>query len=491
MSNPYLNKLRRTLDSITMYRVLLYALGGLAGVTLLLSVLDVLKYSSFGVLSATLGLLLVTCFSSNLVLSKLYKVAANYESALITALILFFVLASPSQTYEWIGVVVAGLIAMASKYIVTWRGAHIFNPAAFGVLLVSIVSIGSGAWWVANETLYFPMLIMAAIVLVKIRRFQVFLAFLLPAVALIVMRDMSGDPLTNMIYTALTLFPVLFLGSIMLTEPSTMPNTRYMSILFAIIVGVIFASNIEVGSVAASPHLALLIGNVLAFVVSARAAAQLVLVDKQALTPTTFSYAFQPSRPIKRIAGQYMEFTMAGVKLDSRSNRRTFTIASEPSDDLVKIGIKFYQPGSQFKNSLQSLKVGGTISGSHVAGDFIMPNDASVPLVFVAGGIGITPFIAMIQEIIATKSSRTIDLYYFVSDTSEIAYKDILTAAKAYGVTTHPKIGRESRLTDDDIKAHPGAHYYLSGPPGMVAAYKSQLKRAKVQTIHTDLFTGY
>lgn len=484
-------KLREYLDSITMYRVVLYSLLFLVASTLVLSFFDVMTYSSPGVLALTLGILVVVCGSANLLLSKIYGVAANYESATISALILFFILGTPSNTYEWIGISFAALVAMASKYIVTWRRAHIFNPAAFGVIVASLIGIGSGAWWIANETLFIPMLLVAFIVLYKLRRFEVFFVFFLSALVLILLKDPSGQPLNIMLTAALTLYPLLFLGSIMLTEPSTMPNTRTMSILFAAIVGVTYGSTVGIGPLEPSPHLALLIGNVFALLVSSRAAAQLILVEKTTLTPTTFRFAFQPSRPIPFTAGQYMEFTLPGVPLDARSNRRTFTIASAPSDPLIKIGIKFYDNGSKFKQSLQSLKIGDIISGAHVAGDFVLPDDKANPLVFIAGGIGITPFVSMIQEMVTMDIKRQIDLYYFVAADEEVAYKEILESATQHGVTTHIKIGRDSKLTDDDIHAHANANFYLSGPFGMVNAYKVQLKKSGIKKIQTDLFTGY
>ncbi len=476
---------------MTMYRVVLYGLSFMTVTALGLSLTGTLSYASPGILAGTLAALLAVCVGTNALLSKLYGITSNFESSFITAYILFFVLAAPDKPIEWAGIVLAAIIAIASKYVVTWRGSHIFNPAAFGVLLVSIIGIGSGAWWIATETLFWPMLVVAFLVLFKLRKFQVFFAFLLPAVALIVYNYPAGSALSESVVTALTLFPLLFLGSIMLTEPATMPNTRYLSILFAVIVGLALASNIDIGFIGASPHLALLIGNLFAFIVAMRTGAYLTLVKKTQLTPTTYNFAFEPSRPIPRVAGQYMEFTLPGVSSDSRGNRRTFTVASGPSNKLINIGVKFYDKGSAFKNRLADIAVGDKLMGGHVAGDFTMPEDTSIPLVFVAGGIGITPFIAMVEELAAQNQKRTVDLYYFVADKSEVAYEDVLKAANKAGVTVHPRVGRDARFTADDVKTHPKAHYYLSGPPGMVAAYKSQLQELKVAKIHTDLFTGY
>lgn len=486
-----MKKLRKILDSITMYRVVLYALVFLAVFSLIFSAFDLLSYSSFGVLTLSLTILLVVCFLANLFFGKLYKVAVNHESSLITALILFFVLGSPSNSYEWIGIAYASLIAMASKYVVTWRSAHIFNPAAFGVLVVSLIGIGNGAWWIANVALFLPMLFAGYLVLLKLRRFELFFAFFVPALMLIIINTISGSSFTTVAWTALTLYPLLFLGTIMLTEPSTMPTSRHMRLVFGAIVGLLFASTFDLGFISSSPHLALLLGNLFAFFVTFRVSTRLKLVEKTQITPTTYSFAFVPERPLKHMAGQFMEFTLPGVQLDSRGNRRTFTIASAPSDKLIKIGIKFYNPSSQYKTKLMSLKIGDEIIGNHVSGDFILPQTSSVPLVFIAGGIGITPFIAMIDHMLATDKRYSVDLYYFVTDKTELAYQDVLKSAQKAGIKINLRIGKDARLTDDDIKKHPGARFYLSGPPGLVSAYKTQLKEAGIKTIHVDLFAGY
>lgn len=483
-----MKKLRAILDSITSYRVVLYGLCVLALSALVFSALDLLNYSDFGSLTISLSLLLGLCFASNLLLSKLYKVTANHESSIITGLILFFVLAVPADSGGWLGIAFAALVAIASKYIITWKSAHIFNPAAFGVLLASLVGIGNGAWWIANTALFVPMLIVVFLVLLKLRRFELFFAFFITSLVLIIIKSSPGLSLIDSATTALTLYPLLFLGAIMLTEPYTMPASRNKRLIFGVIVGLIFAVNIDLGFIASSPHLALIIGNLFAFLVTMRASTRLKLVEKNQLTPTTYNFAFKPDKPIKHVAGQFIDITLPDVKLDSRGNRRTFTIVSPPSENLINLGIKFYPNGSQFKNKLQSLKINDEVIGSHVGGDFVLPNDTSIPVVFVAGGIGVTPFISMIREICNSNLKYSLELYYFVSDSKEVAYPDILKLAKSVGIKMNV---RTDRLTEADIKKHPGAHFYLSGPPGLVGAYKSQLKKMGIKQIQTDYFTGY
>ncbi len=486
-----MKKLRQILDATTMYRVVLYALAFLVSVTFVLRAMNIVTYSSLKVMALNLTLISTVCFVANTLLGKLFNVATNHESSIITTLILFFVLAAPTNQKTWIGIGYAALVAIASKYVITWRRAHIFNPAAFGVLIVSVLGIGSGAWWIADRALFIPMVLAGLIVVMKIRRVQLVLAFMIPALVIIVMKTIAGSTLTSTVVAALTLYPILFLGTIMLTEPNTMPVTQNKRLVFGVIVAIIFAANIDIGFIASSPHLALIVGNLFAFLVTMRASTHLKLVEKKQLTPTTYSYAFKPSQAVHYTAGQYMEFTIPGVGFDSRGNRRTFTIAASPHSSLIRIGVKFYDKGSKFKNSLAALREGDAIIGNHVAGDFTLPKNTNVPVVFIAGGIGVTPFIAMIEDVIHKDSKQIIDLYYFVTDKSEIAFKEVLKTALDKGINIHMKVGKGQRLTEDDIKIHAASMFYISGPPGLVSAYKTLLQKMKIKKIYTDLFTGY
>ncbi len=201
-----------------------------------------------------------------------------------------------------------------------------------------------------------------------------------------------------------------------------------------------------------------------------------------------------------------MDFTL-DTPLDNRGNRRTFTIASSPSEPEVHIGVKFYEPSSKFKQTLRALEPGATILAGQIAGDFILPDDPSQKLIFIAGGIGITPFRSMVQSLSKTNEQRDITVFYVVSDPTELSYLDILeqpmtSTIKVVTVLTAPEApadwqGYHGPLTTDiiaketpDIRTH---IFYLSGPQAMVQNYKAQLKRMGVPVRHikTDYFSGY
>ena len=149
------------------------------------------------------------------------------------------------------------------------------------------------------------------------------------------------------------------------------------------------------------------------------------------------------------------------------------------------------------------------VLATSVSGDFLLPTDASKKLVFIAGGIGITPFISMIRTLLILGEKRDITLFYSNKTEEEIAYKYVLEQAeKELGIkVVHvlsdlEKIssswqGEKGFITSDMIKNFAGDYkarnYFISGPPGMVAAYTTTLKDMGVSScdIVTDFFPGF
>lgn len=485
--NKPLRYLDDWLNAITMYRLVLYGLVWLGVIAALLSLLGTVSYPVQWLVKSGIALS-AGCGITNLVLSKLYRVPSGQESSLITMLILFFILKPVDGVWGVVGLGIAGGVAVVSKYALSWRGAVVFNPAAFGALVVGATGLASVTWWVANKYMLIPLLILGVLVLRKTRRFELFAVFFVSAASLLIANGVSVSSLVLS-------FPLLFLGSIMLTEPATMPNTKEWRYVYALLVGVLCGLRLSIGPISISPHVALLIGNLFALLVSARAASMLVLERRVALTPTSYEFSFRPERKLRYKAGQYAEFTLEGVSLASaRGNRRSFTIASDPRSELVSIGVKFYEPSSLFKQSLMGMKSGQRIAAAHIAGDFTLPK-SDQPLLFIAGGIGITPFVAMIREQMALGKTRDIVVVYFAAGEQELAYKPVLDAAAKVGVRVIYMTDPATRLDQTAVKTaipdFAARRVYISGPPGMVRSYKALFRQWGAKSVQTDYFTGY
>lgn len=467
-----------------MYRIVLYSLLWLIMVALIFSILGVLDYSPLA-MAGSLAVVLTVGFVTNMGLAKLYGVEPNFESGLITTLILFFVLVIPTNTSQWLALCIATFIAIASKYVLTWHGSHIFNPAALGAVVVGLSGIGFSAWWIGTPVMLPFVAIAGLLILRKTRRFGLFFSFIIPCLALLIWH---GSSLYSLIFS----FPLIFFATVMLTEPATIPNTNKRRIVYGLLVAAIVGLGLSTYS---SPQFALLVGNLLAFAVSFRVSTKLKLLSKTELAPNIYNFTFSPNRKLTFLPGQYMDWTLPSVKFNSRGNRRTFTIASSPGKDKINIGVRFYEPSSAFKQKLIDMKPGDTMFGGRVAGDFIMPRDTTKKLIFVAGGIGITPFVSMLSSMYETKTKRDITLFYFVNNEQDFVYKDVIENAQQYGLKLVPMVGPKASLSDKVLQKHipdyKDYEYYLSGPPAMVRIYKKSLKKLSVKKIHTDYFSGY
>jgi ferredoxin-NADP reductase/Na+-transporting NADH:ubiquinone oxidoreductase subunit NqrB len=499
------------LNRITMYRLVLYYLCLLFVFAFVFCVLGVLPYNPLFLLFSAL-VILAACVVIQVAFAKVFNAATNVESVYITALILALII-SPVAWNNLTGIgflVFASVCAIGSKYILAIGKKHIFNPAAFGVAISGFAIGQYASWWVAGNSALLPIVVIGGLCIVrKIRRFDLVFAFSVVALATIVLTRTSGDALTP-IFQTFSHSAFFFLAFVMLTEPLTMPPERWSRIVYGSIVGFLFAPHVHFGSLYLSPELALLVGNVFAYIVSPKGRFMLTLKEKNKLGTGVYEFVFAPDRMFRFKPGQYLEWTLPHKKSDARGNRRYFTIASSPTENTVRLGIKMYQPASSYKSALLAMTVGEPLSATSLAGDFTLPKDRNEKLVFIAGGIGVTPFRSMAQYLIDTKDSRRITLFYSNKTSAEIAYKDVFDTAKDIGLKTIYAVTDEKLDENNSSRAyHYGfvdaaliAHevpdysdciFYLSGPRGMVDAFKKTLYEMGISRfrIKSDYFPGF
>jgi ferredoxin-NADP reductase len=258
-----------------------------------------------------------------------------------------------------------------------------------------------------------------------------------------------------------------------------------------------------------SPELTLLVGNIFSYAVSPKGRRVLTLKEKTAVSTDIYHFAFTPDKPFSFRPGQYLEWTLEHDGVDGRGNRRYFTIASSPTEDTTQLGIKFYEPSSSFKTKLLAMQPGETIVAGGLAGEFTLPNDPAQKLVFIAGGIGITPFRSMVKDLVDRQEKRDIVLLYSNRNAAEIAYRDVFDdAAHVLGMRTiytitDPNekfsgvVSYKSRITADIIKKEVPDYqermFYISGTHEMTSAFKETLREMGVPDarVRTDFFPGF
>lgn len=489
------------MGTLSMYNGLLFGLLGIWAAAVLFSFIGVLSYNPLAMLVSLVVLVVSTGMSSWLI-GALFGVRAHGPSSLITGVILALIFTPTLQPLGLLTLGLVGLIAGASKFILVYKGRHIFNPVAVAAVAIGLTGLGAASWWVATPPLTVFVLLVVAISLYKSKQYALVGTFLAVAVpALLIYFVANGTDIGSGLILLLS-WPVLFFAGIMLTEPLTLPPKKWHLYTEAVIVALLFAIPIKIGEFETNPAIALLIGNLFAAIVAKRKAITLTFKTRRALTPTTDELVFTPSAPVAFEPGQYMELSVPLQKQDLRGERRAFSLTSTPNTAEVTFGIKFYERSSAFKTKLKSLKEGDTLQVSNLSGDFILPKEVHQKAVLVAGGIGVTPFISQLKMY---SGQRDILLIYAVSTAQEIAYIAELKTSGVRVVVVCPdepaalpknwvhiaanRLSADHILTTTpDIGDRVG---YVSGPPTFVQVTKRSLKELGVRSVKTDSFVGY
>lgn len=491
-----------------MYRLVLVYLTALLFVAGVFSFFSILPYNPANLAFSTL-LLLMTAWLTNTLFVRVFNAVPNNESVYITGLILALLITPVAPTdYAGVGFLIfASIWAMAAKFIFAIGKKHLFNPAAFGIAIGALLLGQSATWWVGGNLPLLPFVVLGGLLIVrKMHRFDLVIAFGIIAFTTIALTTTNTGFLNALTQTVLH-SSIFFLAFVMLTEPLTMPPSRILRMFYGGLVGFLFAPNIHFGSFYFTPELALLFGNVFVYIVSPKGRFMLTLIEKKEIADNTFEFIFSPDRTVVFEPGQYLEWTLGHRFNDDRGNRRYFTIASSPTEKEVHLGVKFYTPESSFKRALALMQPGQLLSASHVAGDFVLPKNKNKKLVFIAGGIGVTPFRSMVQYLIDTNDTRPTTLLYSNKLASEIAYRDVFDhAAQTIGLKTlyaltnepTPVPGTYTGMIDaalivKEIPDYKERLFYISGPHGMVEAFQKTLHDLGVSrfNIKTDYFPGF
>ncbi|MDL5350781.1 flavodoxin reductase [Microbacterium sp. zg-YB36] len=499
------------LGRMSMYRLVLIALAALAAIAFVMSLFGVVVPSPLE-LVATLVVLAAACSLVDAGAQRLLKLPWRVESSLITAHILLFVLRPSEEVLPLLGIAAAGAVASLSKYLLAWRGRHIFNPAAVGATVVTIAGIGDSAWWVGSPYLALPVLLIGTIVLLRTEKVRIIAVFWLIAVAVAVVRtvvqyqqaglDVAG---LDIVWQIVTASPFLFLGAFMLSEPLTMPPRRWQQLTVAAIVGVLAGWPIDVGIISLGQERALLIGNLVAFLFAWRAAVSLTLTGRDELTPTVRQLSFRTKRRLSFVPGQFLELEVPHHHPDARGTRREFSIVSSPAE-LPELRIAFREgggPQSSYKKALAAVTAGDPLAVTGVWGDFVLPRRADSPVLMVAAGIGVTPFVSQLTQMRLKGERRDIVLIYVASDAGELAFRDELAASgvpvivftrdRPADLPTHWQWAQGVRLDAEGlVRVVPDIgtrHAYISGPARLIADLAPALEKAR--SITTDAFSGY
>lgn len=499
-------KIHRALDATTMYRVVEYALGILAGYAIILSFFHILPYNGFFLL-LSLGLLVSVCHIVNALCSFITKRPEHPESAVITGLILFFLFSPLATVSDALFLALAAALAMASKYIFAYHGRQISNPAAFSAVIFGLFG-NPAIWWVGSAGMLPAVSIVALCILKKMRRWNLFfLTVCASFIPVSILALKNNTSLLTVFTQHITSWPIVFFVSVMVTEPLTLPPIKKFQMIYGVIVGILSSIPFHIGLLYSSPELALVFGNIYSYIVSMKKRISFRLKEKIYIAKDVCELIFQPNNAFLFSPGQYMEWTLPHEHPDVRGIRRYFTLASSPTENNVHVGVRFSAPSSSFKKKLHLLEQGDTVWAAQLCGDFVLPKQIGQKLGFIAGGIGITPFRSMIKYCIDIQRKCDAVLFYVNKTPEDIAYISLLNDVSTRGIRTVycvDTVGTTAEwkvetgfLTPQVIEKYiqdtQERLWYISGPNAMVETYKKLLRDmgVKKKNIKTDYFSGY
>jgi ferredoxin-NADP reductase/nitrite reductase/ring-hydroxylating ferredoxin subunit len=213
--------------------------------------------------------------------------------------------------------------------------------------------------------------------------------------------------------------------------------------------------------------------------------------------PDVTSFLFTSEAPLSWHAGQFLRYELPHAEPDDRGTARYFTIASAPHEGHVMLTTRFAEgPGSTFKRALRELAVGARVAVSEPAGEFTL-SDPDGAYVLIAGGIGITPFRAMLLDLDHQGLALRATLLY-ARRGGAIVYRDELAALQQRQPRLRVRhVVSPERVTPGVIQGVApevaGSTFYVSGPEPFVETVEGMLSGLGVSDtrVKRDYFPGY
>lgn len=239
------------------------------------------------------------------------------------------------------------------------------------------------------------------------------------------------------------------------------------------------------------------------------------LVDRKEIAQGTMAFFLERPKEFVFKAGQYLDLTLKDPPYtDDEGNTRTFSIASSPNEPRIMVATRMRNTAA--KNSLREVPLGTKVQIQGPLGSFTLHQDAARPAVFLAGGIGITPFRSMVKYAAEEKLSHRIFLFYSNRRPEDAAFleelmalqeenpnctciptmteiKDALTPGLAQMSWNGSTRYIDAEMIQGQVRDLKDVIYYIAGSPAMVTAMRHVLEAMHVadDTIRTEEFGGY
>ena len=233
------------------------------------------------------------------------------------------------------------------------------------------------------------------------------------------------------------------------------------------------------------------------------------LTSREEIAEGTMAFHFAKPADFQFRAGQAIDLTLLNPpQTDAEGNTRAFSLASAPFDSDLMIATRMRD--TAFKRVLRKADLPLEVKIEGPSGSFVLHHKAEKPAVFLAGGIGITPFLSIIRQAAHDRAPQQLHLFYGNRRPEDAAFLDTLTVIPAENPNFH-LIAAMSEMQNSRrewkgetgyidkamltkyLPSLQGPIYYIAGPPAMVAAMRRMLTEAGVDEddIRTEEFSGY
>lgn len=230
---------------------------------------------------------------------------------------------------------------------------------------------------------------------------------------------------------------------------------------------------------------------------------------RETVAEGTAAFYFEKPAGFAHRAGQNALFTLVDPpENDAQGPSRTFTIASAPHEPELMIATRLRD--TAFKRVLRAAAPGAPVLIDGPGGEMVLHEDAARPAVFLAGGIGVTPFLSMARHAAQERLAHNITLFYSNRRPEDAAFSDELRALEQANrnfrlVATMAEAEKSSRpwsgekglirreLLERYLAGLEAPLYYFAGPPGMTTAMRSMLQGLGVgeSEMYSEEFYGY
>jgi len=233
------------------------------------------------------------------------------------------------------------------------------------------------------------------------------------------------------------------------------------------------------------------------------------LAANETVAEGTMAFRFAKPAGFKFTAGQSMNVSLIDPpETDAKGNARTFSIVSAPHENELVIATRMRD--TAFKRVLKNAAPGLRATFDGPNGEMLLHADPARPAAFLAGGIGVTPFLAMARHAASARLAHRLFLFYsnhraedaaFLAELRQLESANpnfrLIATMTAPEKSAQPWRGETGRIDQAMLERHLGdllePVYYLAGPPSMTEAMRELLGASGLgeESMRCEDFFGY